>query len=56
MLFRIIVLTLLIAVALAANCSVACGTCRQTDNPYSCLSCLPDNKFIFIYSCPQPSS
>lgn len=55
MMFKIIILTLLIGLSLEA-CAPQCGNCRQQDNPYSCLSCNPDNKNIFIYSCPLPPS
>jgi hypothetical protein len=55
MMLRILSLALLVA-TIAGSCAPQCGSCALSDNPYSCLSCLPDNRNIFITSCPAPSS
>ena len=38
--------------AIVTQCAAQCATCQVNKNPYSCLSCYPDNSNIYFLSCP----
>lgn len=40
----------------AGGCAPQCYTCSSDSSPYACLSCLPDNRDMFLWSCPTPPS
>ena len=51
---KLVIIAVLLSVALG-QCADQCGTCKQENNPYSCLRCLPNDDNIYLFSCPVPA-
>ena len=53
MMIKIIILAVCLGAVFGINptCASQCLTCEEHNNPFSCLSCFPNNQYIYIFSC-----